>query len=154
MRIRLFQHEDAENTASLFRNTVKRINSPDYSPEQIKAWVPDDLDIEIWRSRLQKGLTYIAESEEGELIGFISIDHDGHLDLLYSHADHQRQGIGSYLLNYVENQFKSSGISYFSTDASITARPFFEKHGFKVIKEQKVKKHGISFVNYLMTKCL
>lgn len=152
MRIRRFQSKDAEVTAHLFLETVKRINSRDYSPDQIEAWVSNYMDIELWRSRLQKGLTYIAESEKGELLGFISMDHDGHIDLLYCHADYQRQGIGSQLFSYVERQVNTSVIPSLSTEASITARPFFEKHGFKVIKEQKVQKNGIILINYLMEK--
>lgn len=152
MRIIRFQSKDAEGTAHLFLDTVKYINSRDYSPDQIAAWISDDIDIELWGLRLQKGLTYIAESEEGELLGFISIDHDGHIDLLYCHAERQRQGIGSKLLRYVEEQIKASGIRCFFTEASITARPFFEKHGFKVIKEQKIQRKGSILINYLMEK--
>ncbi|MEN6621929.1 MAG: GNAT family N-acetyltransferase [Smithella sp.] len=152
MRIRQFQSKDAEGTANLYLDTVKRINSRDYSTEQIRAWISNDMDIDLWRFRLQKGLTYIADSEEGELLGFISIDHDGHIDLIYCHADHQGQGIGSKLLKYVERQLKASGITCFFTEASITARPFFEKQGFKVIKEQRVQKNDVSLINYIMEK--
>lgn len=37
-------------------------------------------------------------------------------------------------------------------DASITARPFFEKRGYKVIKEQQVEKQGIFLTNFVMEK--
>ena len=38
--------------------------------------------------------------------------------------------------------------------ASITARPFFEKRGYKTIKPQEVERQGIILRNYLMAKDL
>ncbi|HOI05945.1 MAG TPA: GNAT family N-acetyltransferase [Deltaproteobacteria bacterium] len=152
MRIRQLRHGDAEKAAELFRDTVARINRRDYSSDQIRAWAPGDMDVEMWRSRLQKGRAYVAESGEGKLLGFISIDRNGHIDLLYCHADHQGQGVGSRLLSHAERQIKASGVTHVSTEASITARPFFEKRGFEVVKEQKVRRNGSNFINYVMVK--
>lgn len=36
--------------------------------------------------------------------------------------------------------------------ASISAKPFFEKRGYKVIKEQSVKVDNVYLTNYLMEK--
>ena len=36
--------------------------------------------------------------------------------------------------------------------ASITARPFFEKRGYRVIKEQKVERQGVLLTNFVMEK--
>jgi putative acetyltransferase len=152
MRIRRFQDKDATGTADLFRDTVKRVNCRDYSPNQVKAWAPDDMDVEIWRIRLSAAQTFVAETEEGELLGFISVDRARHIDLLYCHADHQGKGAGSLLLEHMERHARDSGVTFFSAEASVTARPFFEKQGFRVIREQKVKKSGMSFINYLMGK--
>jgi len=152
MRIRKYQPDDALKTAELFRDTVKRINRRDYSSDQIDAWAPDNIDIDAWSSRLQKSHTYLAESEDGGLLGFITVDQEGCLDLLYCHADHQRQGVGSRLWSHAQRQAQSGGLSYWFTEASITARPFFEKHGFKILKVQEVQKCGVSFVNYRMGK--
>ena len=38
------------------------------------------------------------------------------------------------------------------TDASITARPFFEKRGYRVKKEQEVERCGILLRNFRMVK--
>ena len=39
-----------------------------------------------------------------------------------------------------------------TTYASITAKSFFEKRGYKVIKEQHVERKGVLLTNYLMEK--
>jgi putative acetyltransferase len=36
------------------------------------------------------------------------------------------------------------------TNASITARPFFEKHGFMVVAEQHPVIRGVEMINYKM----
>ena len=39
-----------------------------------------------------------------------------------------------------------------TTYASITAKPFFEKRGYKVVKERQVERQGIFLTNYVMIK--
>ena len=39
-----------------------------------------------------------------------------------------------------------------TTHASITARPFFEKRGYRVVKEQQVERHGVLLTNFVMEK--
>lgn len=39
-----------------------------------------------------------------------------------------------------------------TTHASITAKPFFEKRGYQVAKEQQVDRQGIFLTNYVMIK--
>lgn len=46
----------------------------------------------------------------------------------------------------------NKGVESIITDASITARPFFEKRGYKVIKEQQVELRGQIFTNFKMSK--
>jgi hypothetical protein len=40
----------------------------------------------------------------------------------------------------------------FTVEASITAKPFFARHGFTVIKQQEVEARGERFVNYRMRR--
>lgn len=39
-----------------------------------------------------------------------------------------------------------------TTHASITAKPFFEERGYKIIKQQEVEKQGILLTNFVMEK--
>ena len=39
-----------------------------------------------------------------------------------------------------------------TTHASITARPFFLKRGYRVVREQQVERGGILLTNYVMEK--
>lgn len=73
---------------------------------------------------------------------------DGYLDRLYVHADHQRQGIATALCDRLEQSVPGP----FTTHASITAKPFFEKRGYTVVKEQAVERHGVLLTNFVMVK--
>ncbi len=40
------------------------------------------------------------------------------------------------------------------SDVSITARPFFEKHGFRIVKKQTVRIGDVELTNYKMEESL
>ncbi|MEG3435649.1 GNAT family N-acetyltransferase [Pannus brasiliensis CCIBt3594] len=148
MNIRLFQPRDANRIARLFHDTVREINIRDYSIEQVKAWAPDDVNFTEFTAR---DFTYIAE--EGELIlGFADLKKNGHIDRFFCHKDYQGRGIGRQLYETIEAKALELGIDRLVTEASITARPFFERMGFSVIQTQQVYCRGQSFTNYRMEK--
>ncbi len=105
----------------------------------------------IIRNPDHRKLPYIAE-ENGEIVGFGELEVDGHIDCFYCHSKYQRKGIGLKLLNYLENTAKLQGIKRLYTEASITAKPFFQNQGFSVIREQQVERRGVWFKNYVMEK--
>ncbi|HEY9654356.1 MAG TPA: GNAT family N-acetyltransferase, partial [Crinalium sp.] len=76
MKIRLFEKQDAETVARLFYETVREINSRDYSSKQVKAWAPDDLHFRDWETRCSSRFTYVAD-DEGVIAGFGELEPDG-----------------------------------------------------------------------------
>ena len=82
------------------------------------------------------------------IVGFGDMASDGYLDRLYVHADHQGQGIATALCDRLEQAVQGP----ITTHASITARPFFEKRGYAVIKEQTVERQGVALTNFVMIK--
>lgn len=50
------------------------------------------------------------------------------------------------------NQLEQAVDGKITTYASITAKPFFEKRGYKVVKERQVERQGIFLTNYVMIK--
>ena len=87
----------------------------------------------------------------GEPVGFADMDETGYLDRLFIHKDHQRHGIAALLCDWLERE---AAVSRFTTHASITAGPFFEKRGYRVVREQLVEVRGILLKNYMMEKFL
>lgn len=133
--------------AKLFYDTVHSVNAADYEPRQLDAWADGQVDLESWDASFRAHRTLVAE-EKGELIGFGDITADGYLDRLYVHRLHQRRGVATALCDRLE-QLADGPIV---THASITARPFFEKRGYRVVRRQQVERRGVLLTNFVMEK--
>lgn len=134
MEIRKYQTTDCDEIAQMFYNTVHFINKNDYSEEQLNVWATGNVDIAAWNDSFLKHYTVVAEIND-KIIAFGDIDED-YLDRLYVHKDYQGQGIATAVLERLEQHAKENGEVKITTYASITAKPFFEKRGYAVIKEQ------------------
>ena len=97
---------------------------------------------------LVPGTPYLVALEDGAVIGFGDIDGSGYLDRLYVHRCHQGKGVATALCDRLEQV--CAGV--ISTHASITAKPFFEKRGYRVIREQQVERQGVALTNFVMEK--
>lgn len=145
MHIRKYSPEDCQAMAALFYDTVHRVNARDYTQAQLDVWATGHVDLQRWNQSFLAHHTLVAE-ENGVLVGFGDMDSTGYLDRLYVHADYQGQGIATALCNALERT--APGIV--RTHASITARPFFENRGYRVVKAQQVLRQGIALTNYVM----
>ena len=153
MIVRLFQPKDTEQIAQIFHDTVRQINIKDYSLAQVKAWSPDNIYFRDWLAICSSRFTYVAE-ENKKIIGFGELETNGHIDCFYCHFQYQGQGVGTKIYRAIEAKAVELHLARLYTEASITAKPFFTKQGFSVIKEQQVSCRGENFVNYLMEKIL
>ena len=149
--IRRATPDDALAIATLYHHTVKKINSRDYAPTQIEAWAGAEPDEQKWRARQTNRTTFVDE-HKGTIRGFAELEANGHIGAVYVHADCQRQRIASALLAEMEKEAVARGVTCLSTEASITAQPFFAKHGFETVAAQDVEYRGRIFRNYRMRK--
>jgi len=153
MTVRPYIPSDLEPVIGLFTETVRRINSRDYSPEQIAAWAPLPPDHAYWRKCLEGVALWVAESDR-QIVGFGGLGAEGHVDLLYIDHRFQRRGVARLIYQQVEIEARRNGARRLFTEASITARPFFERMGFKILHEQTVEFRGVDFKNFAMEKVI
>lgn len=139
---------DCEQLADLFYQTVHTVNAKDYIKEQLDVWADGNVNMKEWDNSFSAHYTVVCV-EDDIIVGFGDIDKTGYLDKLYVHTDYQRQGVASAICDELEQAVHTNKIR---THASITAKPFFERRGYKVIKEQQVIRTGISLINYVMEK--
>ncbi|EEL33193.1 GNAT family N-acetyltransferase [Bacillus toyonensis] len=149
--IRIFQKEDLEPVLQLFYETVHTVNARDYNELQLQAWAPKRLDRERWLQSLEKNICYVAEYR-GVIVGFGDYNDEHYIDRLFTHKDYQGKGVASYILQKLEKEAVNLGHGDIYTEASITAKSFFERKGFICIKEQKKQHNGQIFINYVMKK--
>ena len=151
--IRPYAAADIDALIALFRDSVRRVAQGDYSLEQVRAWAPDEIDREGWALRLAASSTWVAVDRD-RIAGFTTLEADGHLDMLYVHAELQRRGIASALLSRAASAARAVGLARLFTEASITARPFFERRGFQLLQTQIVTRRGQDLTNFRMARRL
>ena len=99
--------------------------------------------------RILSGAPHSGAEMDGKIVGFGDMDETGYLDRLYVHKDYQRRGVATAICDALEQRTKAAE---FTTHASITARPFFEKRGYTVAREQQVERRGVWLTNFVMKK--
>ena len=148
MYLRPYQPEDCPALAALFYDTVHTVNTQDYTKEQLDVWATDTTDLAAWNSGFLAHHTIIA-IEDGIIVGFGDIDVSGYLNRLFVHKDYQRRGYATAICDALEQAVDTITIT---THASITARPFFEQRGYRVVRQQQICRQNVWLTNYVMEK--
>jgi putative acetyltransferase len=147
--IRRYEAANLDAVMSVFLRSVRGVACRDYDAGQIAAWAQVDRD--VWSRRRLDRPTWVALVDD-VIAGFIDLESSGHIDMLFVDPARQRSGVASALLDTVENVVRVQRLAVLETDASITARPFFETHGFQVVRTQDVALRGQRLMNFRMEK--
>ena len=150
--IRRLAAQDIPEMRKLFRATVLTVNSKDYTKEEVEDWASCGDSVEHWKELLAKNDYIGALDGQGGIVGFSSMNAEGYLHSMFVHKDWQGKGVATLLLSEVEKIARRYGVHKISVEVSVTARPLFEKHGYKVVKEQKAKANRLYLTNYVMEK--
>lgn len=149
IEIRDYRGEDSDEIADLFHDSVHSLSSDNFTAEELEAWAPTPPDYSHWRARLAERKPYVAELD-GIIIGFIELEDDGHIDCFYTHEKFQRQGVGSALYDHLLKAADARELHDLYVEASIIARPFFEREGFRLEKANRLERRGQILTNYSM----
>ncbi len=153
MNVRSYTDADLDAVAAVFTSSVHVLGAAAYDETQRNAWAPQPPDLHHWRKRLQPLRTFVAV-QGAEIAGFISDEPHGHIELLYVAPLYARRGVASLLYGYAERALLSAGVTELRTEASLVAKPVFERFGFVVIEEQEISLRNLSFRRFAMCKPL
>lgn len=153
MYIRDYKDNDLTAIVDIFTASVHGLATPQYTAEQCHVWAPMQPDLGEWRLRLANLHTLVAENHNG-ILGFLSYDMNGHIDLLYTSPTDARHGVASMLYEYAEAILIRSDVLNLVTESSLVARTFFESKGFTIDQVQLVQRKGIGFKRFVMQKTL
>lgn len=152
--LRPFRPDDAAAVADIFRTTIHTVNAADYTPEQRAVWAPPEADAAHWGRRLAERYCLVAADAENNLLGFGDLSPTGGIDRLFVASTCIRQGVGSALLTALEAESRRLGTTVIEVDVSLTARPFFERHGYRIVTPQTVIRRGVELANFRMEKAV
>lgn len=151
MTIRPATADDVDQITQLFYDTITTVNAADYNADQIRAWRANYANKERWLNKISEQY-FLVVHHDGHLAGFGSITPDNCLDYLFVHKDYLRKNIATQLLRALERVAEQRPGRDITADVSRTARPFFERHGFVVEREQTVQTNGVDLTNFRMVK--
>ena len=146
MNLRPFQPPDLGQVIGVYCAAIHTLAAPFYTPEELSAWAPQHMDADKWRQRLGSVHAIVAE-EDGTIAGFLTYDLTGHIDMLFI-----RLGLATRLYLDAEAELRKAPISTVFTEASLAARPFFERHGFQVDVEEFSECRGQKLHRFRMSK--
>jgi putative acetyltransferase len=153
--IRSFRPGDEQALRIIHLASITRVGPLVYNPAQVAAWAGKTREAWEWLEWHHYGdRITIAFSPAGEPAAFALLEADGHLDMLYCHPDHVRQGHALRLVKEASAFARSAGLSMITTDASELARPVFLAAGYRVEQRQDFLLDGVPIHNYAMCKDL
>ena len=148
--VREYRPADVQELANIYYNTIHLINIQHYSQEQVDVWAPESsLETEGWAKKFTRTKPFVAVAGD-EIVGFAEFEPNGHIDCFYVHHEDQGCGVGSSLMKEIFNKANALKLKRVFAEVSITAKPFFESKGFKVVKQQNVTIRGIELTNFIM----
>lgn len=127
--------EDVEAIHAAHRGSILEIAAKDYPPEVVAEWGTNHSAEAIEKHkqsiRLGEEIVWVAVIQ-GKIEGFSAlVPSNNELRAVYVTGIAARTGVGSALLEVLESRAKELGLKKLVLHSSITARPFYEKKGYK-----------------------
>jgi len=119
--------DEVEAVAAVFSGTraasVPSMPPAVHTPDEVRDWIAAQLDAgaEAW----------VAEDGE-DLVGFLLLEGEW-LHSLYVDTRHQRQGIGSVLIELAKS-LRPDGLGLWVFESNLGARRLYERHGFVAVE--------------------
>jgi putative acetyltransferase len=151
--IRNFDPTDAPALWNIFYSAIHQLAAEDYSPQQLAAWAPQQIDLEKWATRM-RGISPFIAQVNSKPVGYADVQPNGYIDHFFVSPTVARRGVGTSLMRHIHQQANALQLTRLFSDVSITARPFFEHFDFAVEKTQSVSINGIALTNYRMSTSL
>tara|TARA_Y100000589_G_scaffold320063_1_gene349514 strand:+ start:301 stop:765 length:465 start_codon:yes stop_codon:yes gene_type:complete len=153
MHLRQTNTKDKVDIKSIYFDSIISIDEKFYSPEQKFVWSCQAWENPEFDNVIVKGKGWVAEKNNA-IQGFAIRYPKYKLSLLYCKRDAKRRGIGTMLLNKIEEDAKKDDLGFIKTDASLLSYKLLLKNKWKIIREEKIFIKNVIFVRYKMIKTL
>ena len=147
--IRRWVSSDAEPSYAVYVDAVRNGADEHYSMEQRKAWVPSEKIEDWWTRRLLEDAVWVAEDHHG-LSGLIALRPDGYLDLFFVLPRARGDGTAAALYSALLAEAAQRGLASLTCHASDYLKPFLEKRGWVLLKEEQATRSGVTLRRWEM----
>ena len=138
--IRPATRADALAIHDLHTASVTRVCATHYTPEQVRAWLANRTP-EGYCAGIDRGEMFVCEAG-GVVVGFGHAV-PGEIVALYVHTDWVRRGVGAALLSHGLEMAHRGHAGPIRVVATLNARSFYEKHGFREVCRSAVPRNGV-----------
>jgi putative acetyltransferase len=137
--VRAARPADAEDICGLHIAAVRTLCGPFYEAAVIDGWLrgrtPQGYMHGITSARI-----FVAESA-GQVVGWGDA-HAGEVDAIFVHPHSSRRGVGSSLLARAI-EVAESGAATVRVDSTLNATPFYERFGFRVVRQGTQRRNDV-----------
>ncbi|MEM7518772.1 MAG: GNAT family N-acetyltransferase [Planctomycetota bacterium] len=149
IRLRDYRVSDGDPAGELFFESIRVGAAEAYSECERAAWASAPPQGEAWNQRLQQPISLVAEDERG-LAGFMTLTAENCIDLAFVRSDRIGQGVAKALYDELLGRALALGKKKLFVQASLMARPFFERQGWTVREERRPVLDGVELTCFRM----
>lgn len=151
--VRPYRTSDAACLAQVFDRAVREGAASAYDDAQRAAWASAMDTPPDWSRRLSEEITLVAE-RDGQIIGFMTLGRDGFLDLAFVLPEAMGTGVAAALHDRMLAEAEGRNLTRLTTEASLIARRFFIKQGWRDLGQIDVALGGTTLTSFSMEKRL
>lgn len=129
---------DRDAIISLHRQSIFGLCRGSYTETEMKAWT-GRLTPELFDEGVKDSNNVGIVAVEANVVvgyGFFTV-HERELRALYVLPEHAGRGIGRHILSRLEIMAREEGIDRLSLQSTINAVGFYEKSGYRAIREER-----------------
>lgn len=147
-RLRRARPGDGAGCYDVFYRAVHIGAQGAYSAEERQAWAPAPHAPTGFEDRLLAQHTVVATRRQ--VVGFMSLGTDGHLDLAYVAPEWMGRGIADRLYAAILHEATRQQMPVLTTEASLLFRRFLLRRGWTTEARQSVIRNGVPITNFRM----
>lgn len=151
-RIRPYDAADRAAISLVFYRAVREGSAAFYTEAERAAWAPGPL-VSDRPDKLLDQWAWVAV-EEGAVTGFISLCHDGELDMLFVLPEVMGDGTAADLYDTLLQRARDVGLARLTVRASDLSHRFLTRRGWALDGRERLEDGGEVFHLYLMSLTL
>ena len=137
--------------AEVYYRAVREGAKGAYSEAQLEAWAPQVEPNWDKPDKLFDQWAWVAVKDQGRMLGVMSLDHTGYLDMAFVIPEAKGTEVAPSLHRTLISQARDAGLTHLTVRASILARRFFLKQGWQVDRKHMHEAAGQIYETYLMS---
>lgn len=136
MKIKKLGENEMASASKLLWESFYETEKNNFSMRGLEKFRDLTSEISLKMNTFDDYIALFGAFEGDELLGVGAVREKKHIFLLYVKKGYYRKGIGSFLLSYLESECVTDEITVNASDCGVA---FYEKHGFKKVKNRTIE---------------